>query len=148
MIPETDMRQMQSLLRAVRGGTLDPQRLAERVYAMGCAACHSAIAQQIQSLGQTLNLSLLSRAAMEKALLVSGGDLQAAAKLLGIGKTTAYRKARQYGFLTGGCVRSCCPNCGYDLRHPQRSSDETSLPGEGEVQPLQCGNEAGTAVSA
>jgi len=148
MIPETDMRQMQSLLRAVRGGTLDPQRLAERVYAMGCAACHSAIAQQIQSLGQTLNLSLLSRAAMEKALLVSGGDLQAAAKLLGIGKTTAYRKARQYGFLTGGCVRSCCPNCGYDLRRPLRSDKETSLPAGGKVQPSQRGNEADSAVSA
>jgi hypothetical protein len=148
MIPETDKRQMQSLSRAVRGGTLDPQRLAERAYAMGCAACHSAITLEIQSLAQTLNLSLLGKVAMEKALLVSGGDLQAAAKLLGVGKTTVYRKARQYGFLTGGSARHCCPNCGYDLRRPLRSDDETSRPGNGEVQPSECGNEAGIAVSA
>ncbi len=118
MIPETDLRQLKSLSRAARGGTLDTLRLAERSYEMGSSACHVAIGRSL-ALPETLNLSELEKAALKKALEVTGNPM-AAAKLLGIGKTTVYRKARQYGFLTG-TGSAFCPNCG---RRMSRSASQ------------------------
>src|SRR5271157_622699 len=54
------------------------------------------------------------KAALEKALQVTGGSIPAAAELLGIGKTTAYRKVNQYGLATGTSA-AFCPNCGRRL---------------------------------
>lgn len=115
MIPETDLRQLKSLSRAARGGALDTQRLAERSYEMGSSACHDAIGRSL-ALPETLKLSELEKAALKKALEVTGNPM-AAAKLLGIGKTTVYRKARQYGFLTG-TGPAFCPNCGRRMPRP------------------------------
>jgi transcriptional regulator of acetoin/glycerol metabolism len=94
---------------------LDAQRLAERSYAMGSFACHEAIGRSL-TLPETLNVSELEKAALKKALEVAGNPM-AAAKLLGIGKTTVYRKAKQYGFLTGTGA-AFCPNCGRRMSRP------------------------------
>jgi transcriptional regulator of acetoin/glycerol metabolism len=106
MIPDTDLHTLKSLSRAVRGGTLDALRLAERAYAMGSTACHLAITRVMPD-PETLNLSALERIAFMKAVEASGGNIRAAARLLGISKTNAYRKAKQYGVRTG----LVCPNC-------------------------------------
>lgn len=45
----------------------------------------------------TLSLQQLERRAILQALRETGGDRQRAAKLLGIGKTTIYRKLKEYG---------------------------------------------------
>jgi two-component system response regulator HydG len=42
-------------------------------------------------------LELMERRAIFRALQETGGDKLAAARLLGIGKTTLYRKLKQYG---------------------------------------------------
>ena len=110
MIPETDKTILGSLSRAARGGTLDPERLAHRAYEMGSANCHNAISRSL-ALPETLNLNDLEKSALEKALRMTGGRVPAAAQLLGIGKTTAYRKAKQYGLATG-VGAAFCPNCG------------------------------------
>ena len=89
MIPDKDMHDLKSLSRAARGGTLDPERLALKAYEMGAAA-HS------RPVPETLNLAEIERIALTKALRRTGNIL-AASQLLGIGKTTAYRKAKQYG---------------------------------------------------
>jgi len=96
MIPETDRTILGSLSRAARRGTLDPERLAHRAYEMGSANCHQTISRSF-ALPETLNLNELEKAALEKALRVAGGSIPAAAQMFGIGKTTAYRKAKQYG---------------------------------------------------
>ena len=125
MIPETDRAILGSLSRAARGGTLDPERLAHRAYEMGSANCHKAVCRSI-ALPETLNLSDLEKAALEKALQVTGGSILAAAQLLGIGKTTAYRKVKEYG-LTNGTGASFCPNCGRRLpRHSPITGEATS----------------------
>jgi transcriptional regulator of acetoin/glycerol metabolism len=106
MIPDTDLHTLKSLSRAVRGGTLDALRLAERAYAMGSEACHAALSRSFAP-PETFNLDELERIAFVRALEASGGSILAAARLLGISKTNAYRKARRYGIRTG----LVCPNC-------------------------------------
>jgi transcriptional regulator of acetoin/glycerol metabolism len=113
MIPETDMQRLRSLSRAVRGGTLDPQRLAERAYQMGCSACHSAVSTP-EAPTDTLNLTELEKIAMAKAIKQTG-NLVAASQLLGISKTSIYRKAKEYGIDLPGLV---CPNCRRRLTQP------------------------------
>jgi len=126
MIPETDKAILGSLSRAARGGTLDPERLAHRAYEMGSANCHKAVSHSL-AVPETLNLSDLERAALEKALQVTGGSILAAAQLLGIGKTTAYRKVKEYG-LTTGTGASFCPNCGRRLSRHNVTNDEQASP--------------------
>ena len=123
MIPETDKTILGSLSRAARGGTLDPERLAHRAYEMGSANCHKAVSRSF-ALPETLNLNDLEKAALEKALQVTGGSILAAAQLLGIGKTTAYRKVKEYGLATGSGA-AFCPNCGRRLpRHNPITGEE------------------------
>jgi transcriptional regulator of acetoin/glycerol metabolism len=117
LIPETDKTVLASLSRAARGGTLDPERLAHRAYEMGSANCHKAMSKSL-TLPETLNLNELEKAALEKALQVTGGSVLAAAGLLGIGKTTAYRKVKQYSLATG-TGPAFCPNCGRRMPHPK-----------------------------
>jgi DNA-binding NtrC family response regulator len=57
---------------------------------------------------ETLNLSALERIAFTKAMEASEGNVVAAAQLLGISRTNAYRKAKQYGIASHGVV---CSNC-------------------------------------
>ncbi|HEY1757967.1 MAG TPA: helix-turn-helix domain-containing protein [Bryobacteraceae bacterium] len=106
MIPDADFHTLKSLSRAVRGGTLDALRLAERAYAMGSTACHLAMRCAMPD-PETLNLSALERIAFTKALERTG-NVVAAARLLGISRTNAYRKAKQYGVVTH---KVTCPNC-------------------------------------
>ncbi len=125
MIPETDKAILGSLSRAARGGTLDPERLAHRAYEMGSANCHKAVSHSF-AMPETLKLSDLEKAALEKALQVTGGSVLAAAQLLGVGKTTAYRKVKEYGLATGSGF-AFCPNCGRRLpRHNAITSEDTS----------------------
>jgi DNA-binding NtrC family response regulator len=44
-----------------------------------------------------LNLSELEKKAIEEALRVSNGNREEAARLLGVGERTVYRKIREYG---------------------------------------------------
>jgi len=125
MIPEADKKILGSLSRAARGGTLDPERLAHRAYEMGSANCHEAVGNSL-AMPETLNLNDLEKVALEKALQLTGGSIIAAAQLLGIGKTTAYRKVKEYGLATGTGI-AFCPNCGRRIpRLSPRISPELS----------------------
>lgn len=107
MIPDKDMHDLKSLSRAARGGTLDPERLAMKAYEMGNEACHRAA---LPPPVETLNLDELERVAIREALNRTQNGC-AAAKLLGIGKTTLYRKLKEYGISFRAAVDHC-PNCG------------------------------------
>lgn len=127
MIPETDKAILGSPSRAARGGTLDPERLAHRAYEMGSANCHKAVSRSL-ALPETLNLGDLEKAALEKALQVTGGSILAAAHLLGIGKTTVYRKVKEYGLAIGNGL-AFCPNRGRRLGpYNPLTSEELSVP--------------------
>lgn len=126
MIPETDKAILGSLARATRGGTLDPERSAHRAYEMGSANCHKAVSRSF-AMPETFNLNDLEKAALQKALQVTAGSILAAAQLLGIGKTTAYRKVKQYGLIIG-IGAEFCPNCGRRLSRHNVTNDEQALP--------------------
>lgn len=104
MIPEKDQERLRSLSRAARGGTLDPLQLAEHAYEMGSAACHTA-----PTVAPTLNLVELEKLALKRAIEETGSNIIEACKLLGIGKTSVYRKIKEYGL---SLQPTCCPNCG------------------------------------
>lgn len=53
-------------------------------------------AEQVSEVGELLPLEILERRAIFRALQETAGDKLAAARLLGIGKTTLYRKLKQY----------------------------------------------------
>jgi transcriptional regulator with PAS, ATPase and Fis domain len=110
MIPDKDMHSLRSLSRAAKGGTLDPERLAVKAYEMGSEACHKAATPAPI---ETLNLIQLEQVAIREALNRTQNRIEAA-KLLGIGKTTLYRKLKEYG-LSLRCDLSECPNCGKPL---------------------------------
>jgi transcriptional regulator of acetoin/glycerol metabolism len=110
MIPESDLHDLKSLSRAARGGTLDPLRLAEKAWRMGNDACHDATAPPPP---EPLNLAEVEKATIKKAIEKTG-NVVAAAHILGIGKTTAYRKAKEYG-ITVQAVPVSCPRYGQPL---------------------------------
>ena len=58
---------------------------------------------------------------------MTGGSILAAAQLLGIGKTTVYRKVKEYGLATGNGL-AFCPNCGRRLPRHNVSNGERALP--------------------
>jgi len=49
------------------------------------------------SRSELTTLQALEQQAIRQALMATGGDRTRAAKLLGIGKTTIYRKLKEYG---------------------------------------------------
>lgn len=102
-------------MRAARGGSLDISRLAKKAYEMGADSCHPPKLDM-------LNLRDLRRNALVEALRASGGNQQKAAELLGIGKTTVYRLAAEYGIEIKNRAGACCPLCGHKT---------VSLPKEG-----------------
>ncbi|MGB8886424.1 MAG: helix-turn-helix domain-containing protein [Candidatus Korobacteraceae bacterium] len=108
--------------------------MAHRAYEMGSANCHKAVSHSFSP--ETLNLNDLEKAALEKALQVTGGSILAAAQLLGIGKTTAYRKVKEYGLATGTGA-AFCPNCGRRLpRHSPTIAERVSPPSTATSAPV------------
>jgi DNA-binding protein Fis len=92
---------------------------AQRVYQLGQQACHRAL----ESIGaddseeQSLDLSTVERATIAKALARCQGDKLRAAKVLGIGKTTLYRKVARYKIEPQPTMT--CPACGHQIRLPR-----------------------------
>lgn len=110
MVPEHDLHDLKSLSRAAKGGTLDLERLAIKAYEMGSEACHRASLPAPIAPTDTLNLDDLEQIAIREALNRTHNAVAAAA-LLGIGKTTLYRKLREYHISFIANVIHC-PNCG------------------------------------
>jgi hypothetical protein len=75
---------------------------------------------------EPLDLSEMERITTNKALAKCGGDKLQAARILGIGKTTLYRKVAAYGIQPAHTL--VCPSCGRQIkcpRRPSRDSDDT-----------------------
>ncbi|HKQ88274.1 MAG TPA: sigma-54 dependent transcriptional regulator [Candidatus Acidoferrales bacterium] len=63
---------------------------------------HYGTAEKLPQSGELVPLEEMERRAIFRAMRESGGDKMAAAKVLGIGKTTLYRKLKQYEIKSGG----------------------------------------------
>ena len=104
-----------------------PIELAERAYRLGNESCHRAMDDLTESLPEeSLDLSEVERIAINKALAkCRGGKLQTA-RMLGIGKTTLYRKIAAYRIQPARTL--VCPSCGRKIKYPRRPSHSSDEP--------------------
>ena len=125
-LPQTDHLRIQALIRSLASGMIVPIELAERAYRLGNESCHRAMDDLTESLPEEpLDLSEVERITINKALAKCRGDKLQAARMLGIGKTTLYRKIAAYGIQPTHTL--VCPSCGRKIKYPRRpscSSDE------------------------
>ena len=95
-----------------------PIELAERAYRMGSESCHRAMEALTDSQPELpLDLSAVEKITISKALARAKGDKLVAARLLGIGKTTLYRKVALYNIEPQPTMT--CPACGHQIRLPR-----------------------------
>ncbi len=125
-LPQTDHLRIQALIRSLASGMIVPIELAERAYRLGNESCHRAMDDLTESLPEEpLDISEVERITINKALAKCRGDKLQAAKILGIGKTSLYRKLAAYGIQPANTL--LCPSCGRKIKYPRRpslSSDE------------------------
>lgn len=123
--PPPDEARIRALLKSWASGLLVPMEFAQRVYEMGQQACHRALESVAgaESEEHSLDLSTVERATIAKALAYCQGDKLRAAKVLGIGKTTLYRKVALYKIEPQ--TTRVCPACGHELRRPQVAEAHT-----------------------
>ena len=114
-IPTTDAEKLRALVRSVllNADRVTLDALVHRAYRLGNESCHRAMALDATS-EQPLSMHEVERRAFEYTYDFYRGDVRKMASALGIGRTTAYRKLREYGIMAPA-YRSC-PNCGFDLR--------------------------------
>jgi DNA-binding protein Fis len=117
--PPPDEARIRALLKSWASGLLVPMEFAQRVYEMGQQACHRALASiaAAEPAEQSLDLSTVEKATIAKALARCEGDKLGAAKVLGIGKTTLYRKIALYNIEPQPTMT--CPACGHEIRLPR-----------------------------
>ena len=120
-LPQTDHLRIQALIKSLASGMIVPIELAERAYQLGNESCHRAMDDLTGSLPEEpLDLSEVERITINKALAKCRGDKLQAAKILGIGKTTLYRKIAAYGIQPTHTL--VCPSCGRKIKCPRRTS--------------------------
>ena len=142
-LPQTDHLRIHALIKALASGMIVPIELAERAYRLGNESCHRAMDDLTESLPEeSLDLSEVERIAINKALAkCRGGKLQTA-RMLGIGKTTLYRKIAAYGIQPARTL--VCPSCGRKIKYPRRPSHSSDEP---QANPLSAFT-AESAISA
>ncbi len=80
-------------------GSIEPISLPERIAKGGSRIAQEPLPAGLSSLAQTVAQATekAEKAAIQEMLLKAGGNREKAAELLGIGRTTLYRKLKQYG---------------------------------------------------
>jgi DNA-binding NtrC family response regulator len=97
-LPQTDHLRIRALIKSLASGMIVPIELAKCAYRLGNESCHRAMDDLTESLPEEpLDLSEVERITINRALARCRGDKLQAARMLGIGKTTLYRKVAAYG---------------------------------------------------
>ena len=124
-LPPPDNLRIRALIKSLASGMIVPIEFAERIYKIGNESCHRAMEALADSQPEEpLDLSDVEKITINKALAKCKGDRLEAARLLGIGKTTLYRKIAAYGIEPLHTLT--CPSCGCDIKYPRshfRSTD-------------------------
>jgi DNA-binding NtrC family response regulator len=113
---DQDSQKLSALVRANLSNMdrVTLEHIVHRAYRMGSESCHRSLAPRVED--QPMTLEDAEGRAVARAFSAAHGDVNRAAKLLGIGRTSVYRKLRKYGLTTPHY--ELCPNCGCNLRLP------------------------------
>ena len=131
--PSDDVR-IRALIKALASGIIVPIEFAERVYKIGNEACHRAMESfEGSPAEEPLDLSAMEKLTIARALTKCKGDKLEAARILGIGKTTLYRKIAAYGIEPQPVV--ICPACGCEIRQPRFPKRATEGSGSSSATP-------------
>lgn len=123
-LPHPDDVRIRGLLKSLASGMIVPMELAERAYRMGSESCHRAMEVLADSqAAEPIDLSEMEKITISRALARTKGDKLLAARLLGIGKTTLYRKIAAYGIEPSHTI--VCPSCGCEVKYPRRPLQRT-----------------------
>jgi len=107
---------IRALIKSLASGMIVPIEFAERIYKIGNESCHRAMeALAASQPEEPLDLSEVEKITINKALAKCKGDKLEAARLLGIGKTTLYRKITAYGIEPLHTL--ICPSCGLEIKY-------------------------------
>ena len=126
-LPPPDIMRIRALIKSLASGMIVPIEFAERIYRIGNESCHRALEALADSQPEEpLDLSEVEQITINKAMAKCKGDKLEAARLLGIGKTTLYRKIAAYGIEP---LRTfTCPSCGCEIKSPRSHSRGTDGP--------------------
>jgi DNA-binding NtrC family response regulator len=88
-----------SAMTVCEGSSIEPDALPERIRKGVAGAAHDATTAGRSPLSQVVTLATeqAEKDAIQEAIAKTGGNREKAAELLGIGRTTLYRKLMQYG---------------------------------------------------
>ena len=113
-VPNQDEQRLRARLRSGLSNLdrVSLEHIIDRAYRMGSESCHRAMTT-LRSEPQSTNLEDIERDAVQRAFAAARGDARATAKLLGIGRSSVYRKLRKYQLIKP--QYECCPNCGCKL---------------------------------
>jgi DNA-binding NtrC family response regulator len=97
---------------------LDVQELMEQAWSSGAAYCHRFPEVEVQEVQRRDNLAEIERETILRVYAECGENFKESTARLGIGKTTLFRKLKEYGFQrkhTRGVEKPhACPRCGYE----------------------------------
>jgi DNA-binding NtrC family response regulator len=113
-VPDEDEQRLRALVRSGLSNMdrVSLERIVDRAYRMGSESCHRAM-KMLQAEPQSTKLEDIEQDAVRRAFAAARGDATTTAKLLGIGRSSVYRKLRKYGLIEP--QYHYCPNCGYKL---------------------------------
>jgi hypothetical protein len=113
-VPGDDAQRLNALVGANLSNIdrVSLEHVVHRAYRMGSERCHRVMSERVED--QPVTLADVERRAVERAFSSAHGDVVRTAKLLGIGRSSVYRKFRKFGLLARHYDR--CPNCGCNLR--------------------------------
>lgn len=115
-LPPPDNMRIRALIKSLANGMIVPIEFAERIYKIGNESCHRAMEALADSQPEEpLDLSEVEKITINKALAKCKGDRFQAARLLGISKTTLYRKIAAYGIAPLHTLT--CPSCGLEIKY-------------------------------
>jgi DNA-binding NtrC family response regulator len=116
-IPVGDDHKLRALVRVglANFDRVSLEQIVSRAYRMGTEGCHRAISE-VQSRPQITKLADVEREAVRSAFAAANGDAGRTAEMLGIGRSSVYRKLQKYGLMKPHFDR--CPNCGCKLHLP------------------------------
>lgn len=99
----------------------DIQDVMEQAWKAGATYCHRC--PEVEQVQQRDNLAGIERETILRVYAECGENYKESVERLGIGKTTLFRKLKEYGFerkrIRNMTPPHACPRCGYDYDAPE-----------------------------